>query len=200
MIRSRRVCLSLSLLATLVLCMSCGSNATGALLDQGDPSGPQPIPANLWRAPAGATPASVSYLYLDADQATKPWMPYPRTIVPTAGAITVAVVGGVLTINAKETSTQFEVWGAFSTMIGHTRLDEGYYQNLRGAANADPLRGSIDVALDGHTCASPTGWFVVDHVFYFNGRITALDLRFEQRCPGLTAPTRGQLHWTENLT
>ena len=42
--------------------------------------------------------------------------------------------------------------------------------------------------------------FAVDHVFYFNGHLTTLDLRFEQRCPGVAAPMHGQIHWTENLT
>ena len=185
------------------LTASCSSTAANAPPDttQGEPSGPTlPIPADLWRAPAGSTPTQVSYFYLDADPALTPSTTYPRTIVPTSGAITVSVVGGVLTVTAIESATQLDVRGVFTTMLGHLRLDEGYYHDLRGPADANPLRGSIDVVLGGRHCASATGWFAVDHVFYFNGRLTTLDLRFEQRCADVVAPIHGQIHWTENLT
>jgi hypothetical protein len=91
------------------------------------------------------------------------------------------------------------VLGVFNAMLGHTQLTEGYYHDLHGIADANPLRGSLDVKLNSRGCSAATGWFVVDHVFYFNGRLTAMDLRFEERCPGL-APMHGQVHWTENLT
>jgi hypothetical protein len=39
------------------------------------------------------------------------------------------------------------------------------------------------------------GWFAIDRVIYTNGILTALDLRFEQRCGGGSAALHGVVHW-----
>ncbi|HEV7991839.1 MAG TPA: hypothetical protein VGP25_08445, partial [Gemmatimonadaceae bacterium] len=183
---------------------ACGSDSIAALppgTSSGTPSGPTlPVPATLWSPPAGSTPLQGSYLYVDMDASFTPGVTYPRTIVATLLDFTVLARDGTLTISASDSAASLVVHGVFATMLGHLQLDEGYYDGLREAANANPLRGSLDVMLNTRACTSVTGWFVVDHSFYFNGRLTALDLRFEQRCPGFTAPMHGKLHWTENLT
>lgn len=181
---------------------SCGDPATNAPLDSGEaPSGPVlPVPSDLWRPTAGATPSLGSYLYVDGDPTFSPRVTLPRSIVPTTGVFAVSATDGTLTISATDTTLGLKVHGVFTMMLGHPLIEEGYYRDLRDAANADPLKGSLDVTIDAHACSSLTGWFAIDHVFYFNGRLTALDLRFEQRCPGFALPMHGQLHWTENLT
>jgi hypothetical protein len=189
--------------ALLLLAASCTDATFGVNppSDAGAPLGPvQPVPANLWRPPAGSTPAAGTYLYVEMDAGFSPGVSYPHTIVAATGVFAVSASSGKLSIAATDTAGKRELRGAFTTMLGHPQLEEGYYRDLRAAAGADPLKGSLDVALDARGCAASTGWFVVDHVFYFNGRLTTLDLRFEQRCPGFTAPMHGQLHWTENLT
>jgi hypothetical protein len=159
-----------------------------------------PVPTDLWRPPAGSTPLAGTYMYVDVDASFSPGVTYPRTIVPASGVFTVSASGGTLSIAATDTVARLDLRGVFTTMLGHPQLEEGYYRDLRGAADADPLKGSLDVALGTRSCGSLTGWFAVDHVFYFNGRLTTLDLRFEQRCPGFATPIHGQIHWTENLT
>jgi hypothetical protein len=141
-----------------------------------------------------------SYIFVEADASFLPAATSPRIIVPSTGVFVVSATGGTLTISATDTVSGMIVRGVFTTMLGHPVIEDGYYRDLRGAAGADPLKGSLDVTIDAHACAAATGWFVVDHVFYFNGRLTTLDLRFEQRCSGAATPMHGQLHWTENLT
>ena len=187
----------------LVLSASCGSGSSGTQPDTTIVvgSGPTvPIPTNLWKPTAGTTPATGTFMYVEMDATFSPGISYPRTILPASGGVTVTAASGAVAITATDTVTKLDLRGAFTTMLGHVQLEEGYYHDLRGPANADPLRGSLDVALNAHACSGFTGWFVVDHVFYFNGHLTALDLRFEQQCPGFAAPMHGQLHWTENLT
>ena len=181
---------------------SCADTTAGTPPASGGvPSGPLvPVPADLWRPPAGATPAAVSYLYVEMDSSFSPGVTSPRTIVPATGAFAVSATGGTLTISATDTTSGLKLRGVFTTMLGYPLIEEGYYRDLRGAANADPLKGSLDVTLDAHACGSLTGWFVIDHVFYFDGHLTSLDLRFEQRCQEFAAPMHGQIHWTENLT
>ncbi|HEV7992527.1 MAG TPA: hypothetical protein VGP25_11925, partial [Gemmatimonadaceae bacterium] len=186
-------------LSTIPLLAACGSDSIAALppgTSSGTPSGPTlPVPATLWSPPAGSTPLQGSYLYVDMDTGFTPGVTYPHTIVASPLNFSVSVVRGTLTVSASDSTAPLVVRGVFTTMLGHDQLDDGYYDELRGAADANPLRGSLDVTLNTRACTSVTGWFVVDHSFYFNGRLTALDLRFEQRCPGFTAPMHGKLHW-----
>jgi hypothetical protein len=199
-----RLVLHATIVTVLLLAAIGCSGATAATSpppSRGAPSGPVvPVPADLWRPPAGTTPAVGTYAYVETDPDFSPGTKYPRTIVPATGTFAVSAVGGTLTIVSRDTAAPFELRGAFTTMLGHVQLEEGYYRDLRDPAHADPLKGSLEVSLNARGCGSTTGWFVVDHVFYFNGRLTTLDLRFEQRCPGFPAPMHGQIHWTENLT
>jgi hypothetical protein len=193
---------ALGALALAVILASCAdSGAIAPQIGAAPSSGPTlPIPADLWRPPAGSTPAVGTYLYVETEPSVAPGVTSPRTLTAAAGRFTIAAGTGALTIAVEDTTNRLDVRGAFTTMLGHVQLEEGYYRDLRGPADADPLKGSLDVTFDARRCAALTGWFVVDHVFYFNGRLTTLDLRFEQRCAGVAVPTHGQLHWTENLT
>jgi hypothetical protein len=203
--RTRTPHATIRALATMALALSvsCGSNRAGTQPDTSGPdgSGPTvPVPANLWKPAAGATPATGTYLYVEMDASFSPGVTYPRTILPASGIVTVTAASGAFSVTASDTVAKLDLRGAFTAMLGNPQVQDGYYPDLRGPADADPLRGSLDVTLNAHGCSGVTGWFVVDHIFYFNGHLTALDLRFEQRCPGFAAPMHGQLHWTENLT
>jgi hypothetical protein len=187
----------------LMLVHACASDGgTGSVTEpNGRPSGPvDPAPANLWQPPAGSTPATGSYAYLEMDASFSPGVQYPRTIMAAPGTFTVSVIGGRLSVVASDSAGGFTMNGVFQTMIGLTQLREGYYGDLRGLSQIDPLAGALGVALNSRSCDSLTGWFVIDHVFYFNGLLTALDMRFEERCSGFAAPMHGKIHWTESFT
>ena len=158
-------------------------------------SGPVvPAPAALWRAPAGAVPATGNYVYLDGSVNLGPDISLPQTLVP--GPFSVRATGGTLAIVAFDSVKTVGMIGNFQGMIGLTSIREGYYRDLRGLGEL-PSVGALDVGVNAWDCASLVGWFVIDHQFYFLGGLTTVDLRFELRCNGLGAPLRGQIHWAE---
>jgi hypothetical protein len=107
------------------------------------------------------------------------------------------VLAGTLSIIAVDTSSKVEMLGFFKPMIGATTFQEGYYRDVRGLEE-DPAAGALDVTVNAWDCDSLVGWYAIDHVFYFQGNLTAIDLRFELRCKGFRAPLRGQVRWAES--
>lgn len=190
-----------SSLLALVLAAACTSDASTAAEQpppQVGPSGPTvPVPATLWQPPPGSTPATGSYAYVDMDPGFTLGVTYPRVMSAASTAFTVSATGGRLTVTAVDTVAKLTVNGVFQAMIGQTELKVGYYRDLRGSTEADPLAGSLDVLLGARGCASLVGWFAIDHVFYFNGLLTQIDVRFEERCAGFGVPMHGQIHWRE---
>ena len=79
-------------------------------------------------------------------------------------------------------------------MLPLTQLQVGYYGDI---TERNVAKGLLFWAGDGRAC-SPRGWFVVDDVTYAAGAITAIDLRFEQRCGVSTAALHAKLHWRSN--
>ena len=79
--------------------------------------------------------------------------------------------------------------GLFQPMYGHSALEVGYYPVTDNALDA-MLRVSSHSG-----CNSTRGWFAVDSVAYAAGRLSALDVRFEQHCDGAAPALHGMLHW-----
>lgn len=161
-------------------------------------SGPVvPAPAALWRAPAGSTPATGSYVYLEGSAVGIPGITLPRTIVPALGAMQVRASGSQLSMLAVDTATTLTMTGSFQEMAGQTTVQEGYYRDLRAVSERSGA-GGLDVGVGSWVCRSLVGWFAIDRQFYFQGNLTVVDLRFELRCGGFGAPLRGQIHWAES--
>jgi hypothetical protein len=152
-----------------------------------------PIPDSLWKAPAGSTPARGSYVYLEVDPSLAAGETSPHTIVASGGSVTATAQQLRLTVAAADTIVPMSVRGTFDAMSGMLTPEVGYYPDLHEAAAVSHI-GAIDVAVNGRPCASPSGWFAIDYIFFFSGNLTMLDLRFEQRCAGVAAPSRGQVH------
>jgi len=81
-----------------------------------------------------------------------------------------------------------ESWSGFFTMpAGKIRMEAGTYQ--------DALNWFGRNACITPTGYTPTGSFTVDRVSYDSARLTAIDLRFEQRCSGYAGAFHGTIHW-----
>jgi hypothetical protein len=65
-----------------------------------------------------------------------------------------------------------------------TRLQVGYYDDLRRYPFHNPTKGGLNWSGEGRGCNTLTGWFAIDAVTYENGQLTAIELRFEQHCEG----------------
>jgi hypothetical protein len=155
-----------------------------------------PIPDSLWKAPAGSTPARGSYVYLEMDPSLADGVTVPHTIVASSGSIKPTAQGLRLTVAAADTIVPMSMSGTFDAMSGMLTPEVGYYPDLQLPAALSHI-GAMDVTMNARPCASPSGWFAIDYIFFFNGNLTMLDLRFEQRCAGVAAPTRGQVHYRE---
>jgi hypothetical protein len=75
-----------------------------------------------------------------------------------------------------------------------SQLEVGYYGDLQRYPFHNPVKGGLDWAGEGRGCNTLTGWFVIDSVTYNGTALSAIDLRFEQRCDGGPA-LNGEIHW-----
>ncbi|NML43449.1 DUF11 domain-containing protein [Ramlibacter sp. G-1-2-2] len=161
--------------------------------DTAQPAGPAAEPAGLWTPPPGATPGSGNYVYLASDVgdyigggATSILTDATSTIQVTAnGALAVVRSGGA------------GGWtGSFAGMNTLSRLQPGYYAGLQRYPFNNQALGGLDWSGEGRGCNTLKGWFMVDAVSYDAlGALSALDLRFEQHCEGVTPALRGKVHW-----
>ena len=163
--------------------------------DNTKPPGPQnPAPAGLWTPPAGSTPASGNFVYLQSDAGD--YIGQGATELDTAANSTISVTTGtaLATIGVGGWS------GEFKGMNSITQLQPGYYPNLQRFPFNNPTTGGIDWSGNGRGCNTETGWFVVDSVTYSGTAISALDLRFEQHCEGGVPALHGKIHWSAGST
>lgn len=150
------------------------------------PPGPvAPVPAYLWQPPAGATPATGDYLYIQSDTAD---IGHGYTALIQAG-ITVHSSGASLAIAGGG------LGGNFVGMNSISQIQAGYYGNLQRYPFNNPTLGGIEFIGPGGLCNKLAGWFAVDRVSYVNGAIAGLQLRFEQHCNGSGAALHGALRW-----
>ncbi len=156
------------------------------------PPGPvNPPPAGLWQPAPGSTPATGNYVYFESYSDIFAGVGRTYTYTQANSVLTVSESGGHLAVIDQ---SDIYVMGDFATMYTLTRLEPGYYGNLMRWPFNNPARGGLDWGVDTSGCNTLTGWFVVDSVTYTNGTLTAIDLRFDEYCDGLSG-WRGQIHW-----
>ncbi len=154
-----------------------------------------PVPADLWRAPASALPSSGNYVYFQSEPGDFVGRGKTQLYTQRNAKITMHAVGGEAQIDVLGDQASY---GDFQTMRPLEKFAVGYYGGLRGASGYSPAFGGMSWILDGASCIDTDGWFVVDQASYVGSELDTLDARFEQRCNGATAPLHGQIHWTRN--
>jgi hypothetical protein len=106
--------------------------------------------------------------------------------------ITLTAIGPHLTILVKGD----EKWtGEFEAPSGQSQLQAGMSAILDRYPFHDPAKGGLSWFGEGRGCNTLRGWFAVDKITYVGSSLTAIDLRFEQRCDNATAALRGTVHW-----
>jgi hypothetical protein len=153
-----------------------------------------PIAAGSWSAPAGATPATGNYVYLQSDSGD--YVGAGRTYSYTQADALMTLSGTSLTISMSVKGNQNWL-GTFILPRAAGSLQAGSFKNLTRAASADPEVGGIDWTGDGRGCSTIKGSLVIDKIEQAGGAITVLDLRFQQHCEGATSALHGQIHWTK---
>ena len=159
------------------------------------PGPAQPLPANLWAPATGSTPATGNYIYLES--ATGDPIGGGRNTLHTQvdSRIVATLAGPSLNFVVQGDSRWF---GRFRAMDSLTRLQPGYYGELRSFLNINPRRGGFDWMAPTERCEDRTrGWFVVDNVQYRGDVMSLVELRFEQRCAdGSGPPLHGKIRWS----
>lgn len=160
------------------------------------PPGPvNPPPSGLWQPPAGSTPATGNYVYLQSDFGDYIGAGQTSLYTQANSQITVNTTGGHFSLII---SGNQDWHGDFQAMSGISQLRPGYYGNLQRYPFHNPTRGGLDWFGEGRGCNTLAGWFVIDSVSFVNSILTAIDLRFEQHCEGAAAALHGSIHWTAN--
>ncbi len=147
-----------------------------------------PVPDGLWRPAPGATPATGNYTYLSSD--TGDYIGLGGTFTYTT--MTVTASGGHLGVSINGAQWWF---GDFQAMNTLNKLQAGYYGGLRRYPFHNPVKGGLDWSGEGRGCNTLLGWFAVDRLTYAGDSLTAIDLRFEQRCEGGSSALHGKIHW-----
>lgn len=155
---------------------------------------PYPIPAGLWSAPSGATPATGNYVFLQSDSGD--YIGGGRTYSYTNADTSITLSNNGLAIDAVLSGNQN--WnGGFLLPSAAGSLQAGYFKNLTRTPFADRAVGGVQWSGEGRGCNTIIGWVVIDKVVLSGGALDSLDLRFEQHCEGGSTALHGQIHWNK---
>jgi hypothetical protein len=154
------------------------------------PPGPiVPVPGSLWKPAAGATPTGKNYVFLQSDVGDNVGGGQTYSYTQADAILSVAATAGKLGVTVAGWT------GSFQTMFGVGPLQAGYYGDLSRYPVHNPVKGGLDWSGNGRGCNTLTGWFAIDSLTYSGGTLTAIDLRFEQRCDGANPALHGAIHW-----
>jgi hypothetical protein len=155
--------------------------------DPTEPPPPEPIPSNLWKPDPSAVPASGTYVLTASDPGE--WVGQGQLRVYTPPSIIVSNTGTKITVVAGGYT------GNFITMVGVVPIKPGYYASVRKAPWHNPVRAGVDWSGDGRGCGQLAGWLAIDRIVYTGATMTALEMRFEQRCDGRPSALHGAIRW-----
>lgn len=180
------------LLLASLLSMACGSGSD----PDATPTSNQPpgAPANLWRAPDKALPASANYVYL----LDKSVVGREREFVYTAASsvLEVSSANTRLTVTVRGDESWF---GEMQSPAGASGLEPSYHDGLQRFPVHDAASGGLQWWGLTALCDGLEGWFAVDAATYEQGRLVAIEARFEQRCPSGES-LLGQIRWRADDT
>lgn len=157
------------------------------------PPGPVvPPPVGLWEPAAGVTPSTGNFFYLESEPGdyVGAGLNYLYTQADSQFTVTTSAKYLYVEVDGDERWT-----GEFQVMIPLSRIEVGYYGDLRRYPFHNWAKGGMDWNGEGRGCNNLSGWFVVDSVTYDGDTLTAIDLRFEQHCEYKTPALHGQIHW-----
>jgi hypothetical protein len=144
-----------------------------------------------------ASPPVLNYVRLQSDAADYVGQGLDYEYTQADARIDVTAIGArlVVTIAGDESWT-----GVFQEPEGLETLTPGTWEGVTRFPFHDPTVGGLDWSGEGRGCNTLTGSFAVERATYTNGTLTAIDLRFEQRCEGGTPVLSGEIHWDASDT
>ncbi len=177
------------LLALMVGACGGGSGGGGAAVTDTPP--PQNASEDTWRAPANEVPTAGSYVYLLHWPAGNAAAAKQYLYTQVSSVLAIGSMAGRLSVTVKGDESWF---GEMQLPAAASVLSPSTYDNLQRYPDHDPARGGLQWWGVIEVCKDLGGWLVIDAADYTDGRLVALEARFEQRCtPGDVL--RGQIHW-----
>ncbi|MDJ0701475.1 MAG: hypothetical protein QNJ07_16630 [Woeseiaceae bacterium] len=159
--------------------------------------GPVMPPPGLWEPTPSVVPDTGNYVYLESD--FDDWVGQGRNYLYTAFDSLITVDSDAARLSVSVDGD--ERWGGdFQGMNSISRIEVGYYGDLRRFPFHNPVKGGLSWSGEGRGCNTLEGWFVVDSVTYDGSNLLAVELRFEQHCEGGSAALNGAIRWDANDT
>lgn len=162
--------------------------------DLSEPPGPvSPPPAGLWAPDPTSIPNSDTFVYLESEAGDSVGRGERHTYTPDNSRLvpaTTAPNGFRLLVHDSDIDWD----GEFRAMVSRDRLEPGYYGDLRGSADWNPAKGTMEWKRTSR-CQAISGWFVVDNVVYAGDLIQEVALRFGQYCNGSSSALHGAIGW-----
>jgi uncharacterized repeat protein (TIGR01451 family) len=178
--------------------------ATGALHgkihwrfdDPTQPPGPQnPPPPGLWTPAPGATPATGDFFYLQSEPGDYMGQGQTHLFTTSNATFESATFAHEFIVGVHPAGGN---WAAhFDNMSSIPRLQPGYYPDVQRLLLHNPTVGGMDVHGESRNCEVVSGWFVIDSVTYTGTTVTAIDVKFEQRCNNASAALHGRIRWSQ---
>jgi hypothetical protein len=151
-------------------------------------AGPVAAPDLFWR-PAATLPTG-NHIYLLSDRSD--FIAAGETLfTPVDSEIKLTEQDGKLDIVVNG-DTQWS--GRFETMSTAGTILPGYYAGLTDSF-VRPARGRFRWSGEARACSTSSSGVVVDSAVYTGGKLSELQLRFEQHCDNAPGALRGQIHW-----
>jgi hypothetical protein len=138
-------------------------------------------------------PASGNFIYTESDE--DDWIGQGKryTYTELNSLLTVTASGSTIKLAANAVERWSGVISVPNTLGG---LRTGLFTEVKGVGR-DPAKGELDWGGEARGCGNLSGWVSIDKLTMSGDVLTEVDLRFEQRCTGITTgATRARVHWT----
>jgi hypothetical protein len=174
---------------------ACGGGSGGGSTPVTD-TPPQSASDDTWRAPANELPADGSYVYLVHSPAGNAAAAKRYLYTQVSSVLAIGSMEGRLSVTVKGNESWF---GEMQLPESAAVLIPATYDGLQRYPDHDPARGGLQWWGVMDVCKDLGGWLVIDAAAYSDGRLIALEARFEQSCaPGDVL--RGQIRWRADDT
>jgi hypothetical protein len=178
-------------------CQGAKEALRGSMRWAAEKTGPAPVaspPPGPWSPPASAALPPGNFVYLQSEAGD--YIGQGRTHTYTQRNAVLHVWASSARTAEIRVSGDETWYGRFTLPDSVSQFQIGVYRDVSRFEFFTPAAGALDWGGEGRGCNDVSGWFVVDSVRYRDGVLSAISLRFEQRCGGSQGVLRGQINWT----
>lgn len=156
------------------------------------PDGTSLIPLELWELPPINTPNNKNFMYVEGDQNEFVTGGKAYLYNDLSSIFKVAVYGSRIVAEIHGNDS----WhGEFQMPPGTSVVQKGYWDGITEAPSQNRLKAGMNWGGRTFGCSIEDGWFMIENIRFEKSQISALDIKFSQRCQYSSAELRGIIHW-----